>query len=528
MFPRWWSALAGVLSGAIGLAVGEFVATLVEGAGPVVVVGDGVVDRAPRPVKDWVIDTFGTNDKIVLIVGVMIITAMYAGFVGRAASKRFLSGVVGVLGFAIVGVAAALTGRSPALKDTAGVLAALLATLVGLWVLIGRFGKSHNTDVEATNEPDGDVFPGARGSAPATVVGRRQFLALSGGATAVAAGAFAGSRVLQEDVVKASAKPIPESVRRLPVKKLATESGIENMPPFFSPNDNFYRIDTALVIPRVDAATWSMKVTGKVERELTITYEDIRSEKLGPLIEHDCTLMCVSNEIGGQLVGNARWTGVRLSEILKKAGVRDGATQVFVTSVDGFTAGFPTEAALDGREALLAIGMNGQPLPARHGFPARLVVPGIYGYVSAVKWISEIKLTTFEDDEGYWIPRGWSAIAPVKTCSRIDVVGTGGRIGPVTVGPTPIGGVAWAQQIGITKVEVQIDDEPWREAKLAADGGIDTWRQWSLVWDATPGRHRIRVRATDATGFTQSKTPVAVAPNGAEGWHTVGVNVKKA
>jgi DMSO/TMAO reductase YedYZ molybdopterin-dependent catalytic subunit len=225
------------------------------------------------------------------------------------------------------------------------------------------------------------------------------------------------------------------------------------------------------------------------------------------------------------LVGNARWTGVRLSDILKKAGVKDGATQIFLTSVDGFTAGFPTEVALDGREALLAIGMNGQPLPARHGFPARLVVPGIYGYVSAVKWISEIKLTTFEEDQGYWIPRGWSAIAPVKTCSRIDVVGTGGRIGPVAPGPTPIGGVAWAQHVGIAKVEVQVDDGPWREAKLADDGGIDTWRQWSLVWDATPGRHDIRVRATDATGFTQSETPVPVAPNGAEGWHSVGVKV---
>jgi DMSO/TMAO reductase YedYZ molybdopterin-dependent catalytic subunit len=518
--PRWWPPTAGVLSAGVGLAVGELVASIADAAGPVVVVGDGVVDRVPSGLKKWAIDVFGTNDKIALIAGVMILTAIYAAFVGRAASKRFRAGLFGVVAFASVGIAAALSGRSPSARDTAGVAAAFLATIGCLWLLVG--GKPH----PSTGVSENASVPESM-RAPA-VVGRRQFLAMTGGATAVAAGSLVGSRALKDDVVAASAKPIPPTVRRLPVKKLMTESGIENMPPFFSPNDNFYRIDTALVIPQVDASTWSVKVVGKVERELTISYQDLRSEKYGPLIEHDCTLMCVSNEIGGDLVGNARWTGVRLSDILKAAGVQDGATQIFLTSVDGFTAGFPTEVALDGREALLAIGMNGEPLPARHGFPARLVIPGIYGYVSAVKWISEIKLTTFEDDQGYWLPRGWSALAPVKTCSRIDVVGTGGRIGPVAPGPTPIGGVAWAQHVGIAKVEVQVDDGPWREAKLAEDGGIDTWRQWSIVWDATPGRHDIRVRATDSTGFTQNEAPVPVAPDGAEGWHSVGVKVTQA
>jgi DMSO/TMAO reductase YedYZ molybdopterin-dependent catalytic subunit len=523
-FPKWWPPAAGVLCAGVGLAVGELVASLAEAAGPIVVVGDGVVDRVPRGLKNWAIQVFGTNDKIALIVGVLILTAIYAAFVGRSAAKRFTSGVFGVVAFAAVGVLAALSGRSPSARDTAGVVAALIVTIGCLWLFVGRSARTGaDTNAEAH-----DAAPAISSMRAPAVVGRRQFLAMTGGATAVAAGSLAGSRALKEDVVATSSKPIPETVRRLPLKKLATESGIENMPPFFSPNDNFYRIDTALVIPQVDAKTWSMKVVGKVERELTISYDDIRAEKYGPLIEHDCTLMCVSNEIGGDLVGNARWTGVRLSDILKKAGVKDGATQIFLTSVDGFTAGFPTEVALDGREALLAIGMNGQPLPARHGFPARLVVPGIYGYVSAVKWISEMKLTTFEDDQGYWIPRGWSTIAPVKTCSRIDVVGTGGRIGPVTPGPTPIGGVAWAQHVGIDKVEVQVDDGPWQEAKLADDGGIDTWRQWSLAWDATPGRHDIRVRATDKTGFTQSEIPVPVAPDGAEGWHSVGVKVSQA
>ncbi len=528
VFPRSWPPLAGVLAATVGLTSGELVASLFNAAGPVVVVGDGVVDRVPPGVKRWAISTFGTNDKIALIAGVVAITLVYAAFVGRATARRFVNGVVGVVAFAGVGVAAALSGRAPSAKDALGVTAAFAATLAGLWVLIGRIQKVGEPTELTPEGDDREDTPGVavrRPSAP-TVVGRRQFLVMGGGATAAAAASFGVSRVLQEDVVAATAKPIPESVRRLPMQKLATENGIANMPPFFSPNDNFYRIDTALVVPRVDASTWSLNVVGKVDRELTISYDDLRTGKLGPLIEHDCTLMCVSNEVGGDLVGNARWTGVRLRDILNKAGVQEGATQVFSTSVDGFTAGFPTEVALDGREAMVAIGMNGQPLPARHGFPARLVVPGIYGYVSAVKWISNIKLTTFEEDAGYWIPRGWSAIAPVKTSSRIDVVGSNGRIArSLTAGPVPIGGVAWAQHVGITKVEVQIDEGPWKVAKLANDGGIDTWRQWSLVWDATPGRHRIRVRATDATGFTQTEERVDVAPNGAEGWHTVGVTV---
>lgn len=534
VFPRGWPPLAGLLAATVGLAVGELVASVFDAAGPVVVVGDGVVDRVPPNVKRWAISTFGTNDKTALLVGVVIITLLYAAFVGHATTRRFVNGLFGVVAFAGVGVAAALSGRSPSAKDTFGIGSAFVATVGVLWLLIGRFvralaapGLEHNVAGHTEGETDavsvGQVIPAA------TFVNRRQFLVLGSGATAAAATSFGISRVLHDDVVAASAKPIPESVRRLPVKKLATENGIENMPPFFSPNDNFYRIDTALVVPRVDASTWSLKVVGKVDRELTISYDDLRNEKLGPLIEHDCTLMCVSNEIGGPLVGNARWTGVRLRDILNEAGVQDGATQVFLTSVDGFTAGFPTAAALDGREALVAIGMNGDPLPARHGFPARLVVPGIYGYVSAVKWISQIKLTTFEDDVGYWIPRGWSAIAPIKTSSRIDVVGTNGRVARnIVAGAVPIGGVAWAQQIGITKVEVQIDDEPWKATKLAEDGGIDTWRQWSILWPATPGRHRIRVRATDATGHTQREKRVAVAPNGAEGWHTVEVTVTNA
>ena len=350
---------------------------------------------------------------------------------------------------------------------------------------------------------------------------RRQFVAIGGGTAVAAVAAAALGRRLQgnhEATKVRSAATLPVAAAPLAPTPPGVEVGVPGVTPFFVPNRDFYRIDTALVVPRVDARTWSLTVDGMVDRPLTLTYDDLQKREI---IEHDCTLMCVSNEIGGDLIGNARWLGVRLADVLKEAGVQAGADQVFATSVDGFTAGFPLSLALDGREALIAIGMNGEPLPFRHGFPARLVVPGIYGYVSAVKWLSEIRLTTFEEDQGYWIPRGWSALGPIKTGSRIDVPGRG----QIAAGNTAIAGIAWAQHTGISKVEVQVDATPWQTAQLAVDGGIDTWRQWKLAWNATPGEHRIRVRATNAKGETQTEERADVAPDGATGWHEIGVTV---
>ena len=293
----------------------------------------------------------------------------------------------------------------------------------------------------------------------------------------------------------------------------------EGLSPLFTPNADFYRIDTALAVPRVDLESWRLRVTGMVQEPTTYGFEDLQAL---PQVEADVTLACVSNQVGGDLVGTARWQGVRLRDLLERAGVQPGATQIVGRSVDGFTAGFPTEVALDGREALVALGMNGEPLPLDHGFPARLVVPGLFGYVSATKWLSEIELTTLEDVDGYWIPRGWSKLAPVNTQARIDVPRYAARL---PAGRHAVAGVAWAPTRGISAVEVSVDGRPWQEAALSVPLSDDTWRQWVLQWDAAPGRHEIRARATDGSGAVQTAEEVAPRPDGASGYHTIAVTV---
>ncbi len=514
------ASLAGVFAAAGGLAAGELWSGLIGGASPVVVVGDRVVDSVPRGVKQFAIDTFGTNDKAALIIGILAITALYAAFVGIRTSKKFANGLVGVAGFAIIGVAAAISGRSPAWGDVLPILIAAIVVVALLWMFFGR----RSTSIAAGDE-------------------RRRFLTLSA-AIAAGVGVFGTlGRKLQgspEATASRNAIVLPNAIptnatvpggngesatiAAPPTPVLASSSlpafGLAGAEPYLTPADNFYRIDTALVIPRLDAKSWQMTISGMVDKELTLSFDDLLKR---PLIEHDCTLMCVSNEIGGNLVGNARWTGVRLADLLKEAGIQTGADQVFATSTDGFTAGFPVDVALDGREAMIAIAMNGKPLPFMHGFPARLVVPGIYGYVSAVKWLADIKLTTFEEDQGYWIPRGWSAIAPIKICSRIDVPT---RSQNVKAGIVPIAGIAWAQHTGIKSVEVQIDEGQWQECELAVEGTIDTWKQWKYAWDAKPGRYVVRARAIDLKGQVQIAERAPVAPDGATGYHTVGIEVR--
>ncbi len=289
-----------------------------------------------------------------------------------------------------------------------------------------------------------------------------------------------------------------------------------------TPNDDFYRIDTALVVPQVEPADWSLRVDGMVDTPFELTFDELLAM---PMVEETVTLACVSNDVGGDLVGNAVWQGVPLAAVLERAGVQPGATQLVGTSVDGWTCGFPTELALDGRPALLAVGMNGEALPVRHGFPVRVVVAGLYGYVSATKWVSQLTLTTWEDFDGYWVPRGWSKTGPIKTQSRIDVPRSGRR---VPAGSTPIAGVAWAPTRGISKVEVQVDGGGWREARLGDAVSDTTWVQWALDWDATEGEHEIVVRATDGTGETQTSEPARPDPDGATGWPSRLVRVDPA
>ena len=294
---------------------------------------------------------------------------------------------------------------------------------------------------------------------------------------------------------------------------------LPGLSPYVTPNADFYRIDTALSTPQVDAGDWRLRVTGLVDAPFELGYDELLALDS---VETTVTIACVSNEVGGRLVGNAVWQGVPLATLLERAGVRSDASQVVGRSVDGFTAGFPLDTARDGRTAIVAYAMNGEPLPADHGYPARLIVAGLYGYVSATKWLEEIELTTWESFDGYWVPRGWSKEGPIKTASRIDVPRSGDA---VAAGRQAIAGVAWAPTRGIRGVEVQVDDEPWQPAELGPVASADTWVQWHVTWDATPGEHRLRVRATDGDGITQTEEPRPPAPDGATGWHTRRIRV---
>jgi DMSO/TMAO reductase YedYZ molybdopterin-dependent catalytic subunit len=317
-----------------------------------------------------------------------------------------------------------------------------------------------------------------------------------------------------------SALKLPAPAIAAPPIPAGAQLDIDGIAPLVTSNKDFYRIDTALQVPSINADDWRLRITGMVENEIEIGFDELLAL---PLVETYVTLMCVSNEVGGELTGNAKWLGYPIRELLARAKPTKGADVVLSTSQDGFTATTPLEVLQDEqRNSLLAVGMNGEPLPLEHGYPVRMVVPGLYGYVSATKWVVELKVSTFAKESAYWTDRGWSAKGPVKTSSRIDVPAFGVSLQP---GPVAIAGVAWAQHVGIERVEVRVDTEPWREATLAEAISTDTWRQWFIEWTATSGDHTIGVRATDATGFTQTEERVDVVPNGAEGWHIVQVRV---
>jgi DMSO/TMAO reductase YedYZ molybdopterin-dependent catalytic subunit len=355
----------------------------------------------------------------------------------------------------------------------------------------------------------------------APVVDRRRFLGLAGATAGAAALVAVMGRYVADKMSVAAARAavlLPRPSAPAPPIPAGSSFAIPGLSPLFTPNADFYRIDTALSVPNVDPNGWSMKVTGMVAHPFEITFDELLAM---PTVEERVTICCVSNDVGGNLVGNATWLGVPLKTLLDRAGVDPDASQVVGRSVDGFTVGFPTAVGLDGRVALVAVGMNGEPLPIRHGFPARLVVAGLYGYVSATKWLREIELTTLDAFDAYWVPRGWSKQAPIKTQSRFDVI----RRSTARPADVTLAGVAWAQTRGISKVEVQLDDGAWHEAELATAVGADTWRQWRLDVPASKGTHEFRVRATDGTGATQTADVAPPAPNGATGYHTVSLDV---
>ncbi|KAA0943102.1 sulfite oxidase [Streptomyces apricus] len=531
--PGWvrpaLAALSGLLAGFAALAVAELTAAWVRPqAGPVVAVGGAAIDRTPASVKDWAIRNFGTDDKLVLQLGILAVLVLFAIALGVVALRYRRAGAAGVLLFGVVGAAAALSrpdsaGFTDALPSVVGALVA--AGL--LYLLIGRLRTPATAPVTAP--ADSGAGP-EDGSPPEPGWDRRGFVVA---ATAVAA-ASAGTGLLgrslsgsaSRDAVASRADvvlPVPDS-RAQPVPKGAGLR-IAGISPFMTPNGDFYRVDTALVVPKVDATSWRLRIHGDgVRRPLTLTFDDLLRREL---VERDITLTCVSNEVGGPYAGTARWIGVRLADVLAECGVKPPskggrADQLVARSVDGMTIGSPVEDLMDGRDALLAVGMNGSPLPFEHGFPVRMVVPGLYGYVSACKWIEDIELTSFDSYDAYWVKRKWARRAPIKTQSRIDTPKPFAR---PKAGSVMVAGVAWAQHRGIDKVEVRIDDGPWREARLAAEDSRDTWRQWSYDWQAAKGGHTLSVRATDRTGEVQTAERTGTVPDGASGRHSVVVTV---
>ena len=508
------SAFGGWLAGALTIAVAQLGAAVLVRSGhaggspsPVVAVGGAFIDRTPPWLKDLAITGFGVHDKTALLVGIALVLAIAAAGAGLLAARRRTAGLLLVVLLGAVAAAAVLSRpRSQGLD----VLPTVLGTLVGLVALNALTDRVQRA--------------GAREDG----IDRRSFMSLAAGTGLAAAAAGALSQVVGRPSLSVQASrdavrlpppvPGPPTLARAPAASSSLD--VPGLSPLLTPVSDFYRIDTALAVPQVSAGSWRLRVHGMVDHEVEITFAELLAL---PLVEAMITLSCVSNEIGGDLVGNQLWLGHPLRELLARAGPSRAADMVLSTSVDGWTAGTPLDALTDpGRTALLAVGMDGRPLPVEHGFPVRMVVPGLYGYVSATKWVVDLEVTRFDRAQGYWTPRGWSVRGPIKTQSRIDVPADGAS---VRAGLVTVAGVAWAPHRGISAVEVRVDDGPWRRATLGTGGNADTWRQWLWHWDAAPGEHRLQVRATDGAGQVQTQQRAAPAPDGATGWHGVQVTV---
>ncbi|WP_368498132.1 molybdopterin-dependent oxidoreductase [Herbiconiux sp. A18JL235] len=548
---RLWAAVAGVVSAAVVLATAEVVAVFVGAeSSPLFAVGSLAIDLAPPWVKNLVITLFGTGDKIALLVLLGIVVLALAAVAGLLERRRPPLGIVllvVVSGIAVLAVttragATALSGIPTVLGMIAGALVLrLLISRLRTWERAVPTSASPAPAVPGRAGGEGDEGSGVAGvygqsphplhpqrpratpSTP-TPLDRRRFLTAT--AIAAVASVFAGviARSMNATATAVSAVrdaiTLPAAATPAASVPAGAELDVDGITPYVTGNDSFYRIDTALQVPQVNADTWVLKITGMVEQEVEISFAELLAL---PLEEHLVTLACVSNEVGGDLIGNALWLGYPIRELLARAKPLEGADMVLSTSVDGFTAGSPLDALTDpDRVAMLAVGMNGEPLPVEHGFPVRMVVAGLYGYVSATKWVVQLEVTRFADAQGYWTPRGWSALGPIKTESRIDVPSAGAS---VAAGTVPVAGVAWAQHTGVAKVEVRIDDGDWQQAQLAETTGPDTWVQWLYPWDADPGSHTISVRATDASGYTQTSDEAPPAPDGATGWDAHSVTV---
>jgi DMSO/TMAO reductase YedYZ molybdopterin-dependent catalytic subunit len=492
-----------MLATVLGVAAGHLVAALTDPASsPVLAVGSTVIDLTPTPLKEWAVAHFGTNDKPILVGSVLAGVLVLAGLAGVLARRRL------VVGAGLFVLLVTLAGAAALSRPTAGfdaVLPAVAAGVVGvaaLWWL---------TRSRGLDEPD------HQGTQPAA--SRRTILVSAGlmAAAAVAMGVagrqIARARGVIKDLV------LPQAADPAPPFPEGIEGKVAGVSPFRTPTKDFYRVDTRLTLPVIDVDSWTLTIDGDVQDEVSLSFDDLLAM---PLIERDITLTCVSNDIGGPYVSATRFTGVRLTDLLERAGVGSKADQILSTDVDGMTISTPLDLATDGRDAMIAIAMDGEALPREHGYPARMVVPGLYGYVSACKWITRMTLTTYAEKTAYWTDRGWATDAPIKLMSRID---TPKPLSTIQTGKTFIGGVAWHQHQGLTGVQVRIDGEEWRDATLGADAGSDYWRQWYVEWDAKPGQHMLAVRAVAKDGETQTAARATPFPDGATGVQSIVVTV---
>ena len=490
---RWRSWLAGLVTGAVGLAVAVATTALLRlRLDPIDAVAETVVDVTPGKVAKFLVDLVGQWDKPLLVAGTVIGLAALSALAGRlGASRRWRGEAV----FVAMGLFAVLCVQSRPESGLGSYVPVLVGTVT--WVLLLPVLLPRE---ETADRPGGRVG-----------YGRRLLLAGAGGlVVGVVGGVFGRKRREVEQTI--AGLDLPVTPGRVPP---GVDLDVPELPPWRTPNGDFYRIDTALAVPAIAPSEWRLKITGMVDRELELTYEDLVGREL---TEDWVTLCCVSNEVGGDLIGNAWWSGVRVADVLREAGVQDGADAVKQTSEDGWTCGTPLEALTDDRNAMLALAMNGKPLPVEHGFPVRMVVPGLYGYVSATKWVTELEVTRFADFSAFWTDRGWGEEGPVRTQSRIDVPPAhhGVRAGELVVA-----GVAWAQHTGVERVEVQLNGGGWQEVELARVPNVDSWVQWRGVVDVEPGAHQLAVRATDRSGYTQTSVKRDVVPDGATGWHTI-------
>ncbi|KNC17301.1 oxidoreductase [Arthrobacter sp. RIT-PI-e] len=535
------AALAGIIAAGVVLGVAELAGAFFRAsATPVIAMGSTFIDFTPLWLKEFAIDTFGTNDKLALFVGMGVTITLLAAVLGIVAYRKWALGVAGVLLMGAIILACVLTRAGAGAADALPTVLGTAAGLLALRWLIARLhhaavgstagstggGATDGTQRTGVAEPVGtrdDAAPAATAVRNPRSTSRRGFFAAAGLTAVVAAAAAGGGRLLataRNNGTAARANPqFPAPASPAPPLPAGVQSPVEGVTPFITPNGDFYRIDTALSVPQLNADTWELRVHGMVEEEFTLSFQDLLD---ADLIERYVTLTCVSNPVGGDLVGNAKWLGYPLRDVLARARPLEGADMVLSTSSDGFSASTPLPVLQDDRDAILAVAMNDEPLPVEHGYPVRMVVPGLYGYVSATKWVVDLEVTRFEDATAYWTDRGWSEKGPIKTMTRVEVPRS---FASVPAGSVMIGGVAWAQHRGISEVEVSVDGGDWQPATLAAEASVDTWRQWSFEARLDSGSHTVRARATDPEDGVQTEERADTVPDGASGWQTVQFTV---